>query len=935
VARSGLESTSAGLLGRERECAAVEQLLEAASHAASGSLVIRGQPGIGKTALLDYAAEHAAGAGIRVLRTAGVEAESELAFAGLHALVRPIVNKLGDLPETQAAALGAALGLAGAPTMDRFLVSVATLSLIAAAAEDGPLMCLIDDAQWLDAASADALVFTTRRLEAERVAMLFAAREGDAHAFAAPGLPELGLGGLSDDAAARLLSAAAAGAAGSVRAWLLAQAAGNPLAVLELPRGLSEAQLQGRAGLPEAIPLTSRLRSAFVQRIELLPAPTRAVLLLAAIDDEDTAATVLRAADGAGLPGDALDAAEDAGLVRVAEGEIVFRHPLVRSAVQGSATISQRRRAHAALAAALSDTQHADRRIWHRAQATLTADEEVAAALEASGRRSQQRAAHSSAATAFARAAELTADESRRIRWLAAAAEAAWAAGQPDRARELITRTLPLASGRARGELLYLRGVIEARTGDLRSAVAILVEAVDELETIKAVAAVDVGVIDAGSLVLEVLLEATASAAYAGDIDHTVVLSTRGAAVVPVTELDHYRVAALRAVAAYFAGQHERAAPLLADAILQAERLEDPRPLSWAADLAAMAGRADDRLRYATHGVEIAREQGLLSVLPLALQKQTSALISHGRFRVAYATAEEGIRLASDSDHRWGVSWNLANLTMLDALHGSETHAQAHAEEALELASLSGAAYLMDFITWALGLLDLTLGRPDEATDRLLALTAPDRPPVHPFVALGSIPDLIEAATRAGRREETLDRLARYEDWARRSPSPAGLSLLARCRALSDEGDERRHFETALTSTLGLSPFEQARTELLYGEWLRRQRAPREARAHLRKASDAFRQLATAPWEKRADAELRATGETARRRDPSTVDPLTPQELQIAGLVAAGMTNRQIAAQLYLSPRTIDYHLRKVFSKLEVASRTELVHIGVPPSESV
>jgi ATP/maltotriose-dependent transcriptional regulator MalT len=564
----------------------------------------------------------------------------------------------------------------------------------------------------------------------------------------------------------------------------------------------------------------------------------------------------------------------------------------------------------------------------------LTVDEEVARALEASGRRAQQRGAHSSAAGAFARAAELTADESRRASWLAAAAQAAWAAGQPERARELIARALPLASGLARGELLRLGGVIEARTGDLRSAVAILLEAVGELETVAAAAAGDAGAVDKGSLLLDVLMEATASAAYAGDLAQAVVLGARGATVVPLTELDHFRAAALRAAAAYFAGEHERATPLLAEAILRAERVEDPGPLIWAADFASMAGRAEDSLQYATRAVRIAREQALLSVLPLALQKQTSALIAHGRFGLAYATAQEGVRLASDSGHHWGVSWNLANLARLDALRGQEHQARTHAGQALELASFSGAAMLVSFAEWALGLLDLTLGRASEATDRLLALSAPDRPRVHPVIALGSIPDLIEAAARSGRREETLDRLTRYADWARRSPSPAGLSLLARCRALTGEGNERQHFETALTSNPGPSPFEQARTELLYGEWLRRDREPREARPHLRKASELFRQLATAPWEGRADAELRATGETARRRDPSTLDQLTPQELQIAGLVAAGMTNRQIATQLYLSPRTIDYHLRKVFSKLEVASRTELAHIGVPPSES-
>jgi AAA ATPase domain len=501
MATPELERTSGTLVGRERECAAIDRLLEASARGESSSLVLRGEAGIGKTALLKYAEER--GAGSTVLRTAGVEAESDLGFAGLHGLLRPIVDKLGELPETQAAALAGALGLAPSCGPDRLLVSAGTLSLLAAAADDDPILCLIDDAQFLDVASADALVFSARRLAAEPLAMLFAAREGEASVFAAPGLPELVLEGLAAKAAARLLRASAPAAADPVREWLLAEAAGNPLALLELPSGLSAAQLQGRAALPAAIPLTSRLRSAFLQRVDRLPAATQAALLIAALDDGEEVVTVVRAAGEAGLPEDTLDSAEKAGLLRLVGGRIVFRHPLVRSALLESSTLSQRRSAHAALAAVLSGAEDADRRVWHEALATLTTDEEVAAALEASARRYQARAGHASAATAFVRAAELSADEGRRTGRLTTAAEAAWAAGQPERARQLIARALPLASGESRTQLLHLRGVIEARTGDLRSAIAVLREAVDASED--------------GSLTLELLTEATEAAAYAGD----------------------------------------------------------------------------------------------------------------------------------------------------------------------------------------------------------------------------------------------------------------------------------------------------------------------------------------------------------------------------------------------------------------------------------
>src|SRR5215218_5736648 len=313
MATPQLERTSGSLVGRDHECAAIDRLLEAATRGESSCLVFRGEAGTGKTALLRHAAQR--GRARRVLRTTGVEVESDLAFAGLYGLLRPIVEKLGELPETQADALAGALGLAPSVGSDRLLVSAATLSLLAAAADQRPVLCLIDDAQFLDAASAEALVFSARRLAAEPVAMLFAAREGEASAFAAPGLPELVLGGLGTEAAARLVRASAPAAADPVREWLLAEAAGNPLALLELPSGLSEAQLLGRAALPEAIPLTSRLRSAFEQRIDRLPAATRTALLIAALDDGGEVATVVRAAGETGLPEDALDSAEQAGLL--------------------------------------------------------------------------------------------------------------------------------------------------------------------------------------------------------------------------------------------------------------------------------------------------------------------------------------------------------------------------------------------------------------------------------------------------------------------------------------------------------------------------------------------------------------------------------------------------------------------------------------------
>jgi DNA-binding CsgD family transcriptional regulator len=540
---SELDGRSAELVGRGPECAAIDRLLENASQSRSGSVVVRGEAGMGKTALLGYAADRAGE--MRVLRVTGVEAESDLAFAGLHGLVWPIVEELRHLHEPQRGALGAALGLARGEGQDRFLVSAGVLSLLAAAAEATPIVCLVDDAQWLDVPSADALVFTARRLVAEGVVMLFGAREGEPRRFEGPGLEQLIVGGL----------------------------------------------------------------------------------------------------------------------------------------------------------------------------------------------------------------------------------------------------------------------------------------------------------------------------------DRT----------------------------------------------------------------SACAGEAADGLPYASRAVGIARERGLMTALAFALQMQADRLIGDSRFDLAYATAEEGWRLALDIGQPWAASWNLANVATVDALRGDEQSARAHAAELHALVATSGATLVIAHLERALGLLDLGRGRPGEALDRLLVAIAAARYESHPLFVL-ALPDAVEAAVRADRLREVAEHLDSFQSWVQRFPNRARLALLARCRALIEESDAERHFVQAIELADVLSPFDRARTELLYGEWLRRQRRRVDARRHLRAALEQFQQLAVAPWEARARSELRASGETARKRDPSTSDQLTPQELQIARLVADGKTNPGVAAELFLSPRTIDYHLRKVFAKLEIASRADLagMNLGEP-----
>ena len=805
------------LLGRERECAVIDRVLENATSGIGSALAVRGEAGIGKSALLEYAIQQAA-PGMEVLRDNGVEDESDLAFAGLHELLRPVLAHLGELPETQSRALAGALGLAPSSHPDRLLISAAVLGLLAVAAETRPLLCVVDDAQWVDRPSAEALVFTARRLQAEHLAILFGAREGETRRFEAARVPELELTGLSRPSAAAVLAAGRVSSlAPAVRDRLLAEADGNPLALLELPEGLSAAQLEGRAPLPEAIPLSPRLEGVFRQRVRRLPGATRTALLIAAADTSGSASAVLRAAAELRLDPDALDPAETAGLIWIAGQTITFRHPLVRSALYQGATHSQRQRVHAALASAFTGDDHVDRRVWHQAMAAVTGDEEVAAALETSAHRAELRAGHASAATAFLRAAELSTEEPRRVRRIAAAAGAAWHAGQPDRARAAIARALPLADGELRAQLRHLSGVAEMNTGSLPEAYTRLLEA--------AASTVD------PSLRLEMLAEAFETAAWIGDFARVIEIADMMAPIVPVSARDRLMHAHAPAFAKIYAGKHTEGQALLAAVVEQAASVDDPRALLWAAHCASTGGNPSASLLYANR-----------------------------------------------------------------ARH-------------------------------ALGLLDLSMGRPGPAAGQLLALTDPGHPDFHWVVGLPAIPDAVEAAVRAGRPGDAEPQLAVARRWVGQAPTPLRRALLARCEALLGQRDWDEAYGQATQDGSALPPLQRARTDLLYGEWQRRERRRTDARGHLRAALDLFQQLGAAPWAGRAEAELRAAGETARTSEPGGLAGLTSQELKIAGLVTDGLSNREIAVQLYLSPRTVDYHLRKVFTKLGITSRTELARL--------
>jgi len=897
---------STALIGRERECAEIERLLESAVAGESGTLVVRGEAGIGKSALLEYAAEHATE--MLVLRAIGVESESDLAFAGSYGLVRPILRFLPELPEPQSEALQEALGLGPSTGAERFLIAAALLSLLAAAADERPVLCLVDDAQWLDSPSADALVFVARRLRAEPVAILFGAREGEPQRFEAPALNELAVTGLDDAAATALLADRAGEAAPALRARLLAEARGNPLALLELPAALSEEQLAGQAPLSAAMPLTPRLQSLFRERIERLPEPTQAVLLIAAADGGGDLPTVLRAAAALDLPSDALDAAEHEALIRTTGGTIAFHHPLVRSAVYDASTVDGRQRVHAALATVLSGEEHIDRRVWHQAMATVTGDEEVATSLEESARRAQLRAGHASAATALERAAALSVDEAQRTSRLAAAAQAAWDAGQPDWALILIARALPFADHDLRSRLLHLRGVIEMRCGNMRDAVATLLEGA-ELSSDPA-------------LTLEMLHEALGAATDTGDQPAVAELNVNIAELPTPTKRAQFNQLTAAGFKELFCCDNQSARGAFERALDLAEELaDDPRTQLWASNIASSGFDPGAGLPYSTRAVALARSQGLLGLLPVALARHALNLFWNSQLDLAYAAAQEGYELTTGDGHG---GWHLTAMAYVEAIRGREADAREHAEQVLALAHSSGEITLASLGRAALGLLELTLSRPERAADQLLEFVAGDRPYTHPIMMI-SVPDAVEAVARDGRPAKLIAApLDRYRVWTLSTPTDARRSMLARCEALVQARPPEEAFSEAAASAGSLPPFQRARGELLHGEWLRRDRRRQESRRHLRAALDLFRQVGAPPWEERAEAELRATGETARKRDPSTLDQLTPQELQIATLVSQGMTNREVAAQLFLSPRTIDYHLRKVFSKLGIASRTEL-----------
>jgi DNA-binding CsgD family transcriptional regulator len=893
------------LVGREAETARVRRLVDSARRGHSDSLVLRGRPGVGKSALLLFAVEY--GDGLTLLEARGVESESALPFAGLHELVRPLLSHIAALPAPQAAALRGALALAPSKaTESRFAVYAAVLGLLAVAAESSPVLCLVDDAQWLDPESAEALMFAARRLDADAVALLFAARTDDA-TFEPPGLEELAVGALAPTASLELLAAKRTPIAPDVAQRLVRETDGNPLALLESARALTDDQLMGREPLVGPLPIGPSAERLFSSRIEALSPGARQALLVAAAAYEADLGPILDAVRILGGGPGGLEEAEAAGLVGVADARLSFSQPLVRSAVYAASPPADRRAAHRALADVLRD----DRRAWHLAVSAFGPDEEIAQTLEAAAMAARRRTGFASAAAALDRAAALSEDSGGRARRMFLAADAARQAGQGERAVHMLEAAAECAEdGTLQIAIEHARGRVELLHGRTHAAQAILARAAQRIEDRDADHAT------------AMLAEAAFAAMIGGDGPAAVVIAQKAQALRPgdgglvdlVTGLvlgtALFRTGSVSEGLALVVRAAELAETSL-DAGLEAEYVvHAAHVLAWVGEYRRARHLLDRVLRET-------RASGALGRLPWALYVSSDLDTRTGHWAAARADAWDASRIAADTANALWRSYALGCLAVLDAAQGREEECRANAAEAQAIArrlEIECPRKIAD----ALGLLELGRGRPEEAIPHFEnAGNAGSRL---------SLADLVEAYVRAQRPVPSAVRELLAEV---RPSTPAMLALKQRCQGLLASDDD---FEVCFADALDAyddvgMPFARARTELCFGERLRRAGRRVDSRGYLRAAAQRFASLGATPWSKRAEQELRASGEAVQRPSDDGRDRLTPQELQVALVVARGVTNREAGATLFLSPKTIDYHLGRVYRKLGVGSRTQLAYL--------
>ena len=891
------------LTDRVGERDVLDRLAEAVRSGESRALVVRGDPGVGKTVLLDYLAGRAAAAGCRVARALGVQSEMELAFAGLHQLCGPMLNRAGRLPVPQRDALRTAFGLAPGPPPDRFFVGLAVLSLLSGVAGDHPLICLVDDEQWLDRASAQALGFVARRLAADPVGLVFAAREPGAELAA---LPELIVDGLRDDDARALLESAMPGPLDArVRDLIIAETQGNPLALLELPRGLTPAQLAGGFGLPGAVPLISRIEDSFLRQLDALPTATRRMLLLAAADPSGDPSLVRRAAGQMHLPIQAGEPAVEADLVEFGT-RVRFRHPLVRSAVYRSASYPDRRAVHAALAEVTDPKADPDRRAWHRAQATAGPDEEVAAELERSAGRAQARGGLAAAAAFLERSVALTADPARHAERILAAAMASMQAGAFGKALDLLATAEAGPLDELQGARVdLLRGQVVFASGHGGDAAPLLLKAAGRLEPLNL------------ELARETYLNAWNAAAFTAHLDGGIVLHeiSRAARALPAPGGNSRPLdLLLDGLALLITDGRAAAAPTLQQAAKAFTDIPVDDVLRWGwlatAPSALMWDDYRTRAVYARQ-VQLVRDAGALAHLPIYLWRLAIASAWMGDFADAAALIAESDSVAEATGRP--IAPNA--LLRLRALQGAEAEASTAMASEIE----QGQPHAQ----WAAAVLYNGLARYEEAASaaRQAAGSTFD-----PWISMWALPELVEAAARVGDAELARDALARLAETTQPCGTDLALGIEARCRALLSDGAAADVLYREAIDRLGrtrLRP-ELARAHLLYGEWLRREGRRVDAREQLRMGHDMLAAIGMAAFAERARQELIATGATVRKRSIETGTTLTAREAYIARLARDGLTNPEIGARLFLSARTVEWHLRKIFAKLGIGSRREL-----------
>ena len=901
------------LLNRSLERDVLDRLVADVRRGQSGVLVIRGEPGIGKTALIRYAVRQASG--FRVAHVVGVEAEMELPFAGVHQLCAPMLARLGGLPKPQQEALTVALGLSSGNAPDRFLVGLAVLSLLSAVAEDQPLLCFVDDAQWLDAVSSQVLGFVGRRLLAEAVGMVFALRES-ANGREFRGLPELPVRGLQREHARALVARAIPGRLDDhVRERIVAETRGNPLALLELPRHKTPAELAGGLDLLAAGDLPAHLEQHYIRRVDRLPDETQRLMLLAAADPAGDPTMVWRAADALGIGPGALTPAEDAELLEIG-AHVRFGHPLVRSAVYRAASSDDRRAVHQALAEATDAEVDADRRAWHRAAAAAGPDEDVAAELERSAGRAQARGGLAAAAAFLRRSVVLTKDPDRRVARALAAAQACLGAGAFDAALELLgnVATRPLDAYR-RAQVDRLHGQIAFAAGHGSDAPGLLLKAAKQLEPLDL------------RLARETYLSAIGAAAFAMPATTGELLEVcRAVRALPRPTQPRALDLLLDGLALAYTEGHAAAAPLwlqAADAFAgDAVPVDECLRWGWLATSAGNALWDDDRVQaVCSRPVRLARDAGALSNLPVYLNALSMAAARRGDFPTAHSFMAEAEAITDATGTRLAPFTQMA----VAALQGSEADASPLIAATIRQAAEWGQGLGAIAAQWAAAVLYNGLGRYEEARSAAAEATSN---PLEFYNATWALPELIEASARQGATDAAGAALERLTATASPAGTDVGLGIVARSAALLSEGEAADGLYREAVERLGRTQRrpDLARAHLLYGEWLRRETRRGDARAHLRTADELFTAMGMEGFAERARRELQATGEKVRKRTVETRDELTPQEREIARLARNGLSNPEIGAQLFLSPRTVEWHLRKIFTKLDISSRRELAN---------